>query len=107
MTRKEFDNPFAASHEGFGRAQLAALNDDVFAEISGLDAARLFTAAPDLLAALTKLSNEVMGTLPLMEALARQAVGNTNYNILIQRAEEARAVIAKAQPRPGVRKRLR
>jgi hypothetical protein len=46
--------------------------------------------------ALAKLSNEVLGSLPLMEALCRREFGNTNYNALIQRAEEARAIIAKA-----------
>lgn len=43
--------------------------------------------------ALTKLSNEVLASLPLMEPLARREFGNTNYSILIQRAEEARAVL--------------
>jgi hypothetical protein len=42
--------------------------------------------------ALRKLSNEVLGSLPLMEPLARREFGNSNYNILIQRAEEARAL---------------
>jgi hypothetical protein len=46
-----------------------------------------------LRAALTKLSNEVLGSLPLMEQLCRHEFGNTNYNILIQRAEEARAIL--------------
>jgi len=59
--------------------------------------ARLIAAAPDLLAALTRLSNEVLGSMPLMEPLARRELGNTNYSILIQRAEEARAAIAKAK----------
>ena len=48
-----------------------------------------------LRAALTKLSNEVLGSLLLMEPLARQEFGNTNYNILIQRAEEARALLSE------------
>lgn len=43
--------------------------------------------------ALTKLSNEVLGSLPLMEPLARREFGNTNYAVLIQRAEEARMVL--------------
>ncbi len=43
--------------------------------------------------ALTKLSNEVLGSLPLMEPLARREFGNTNYSILMQRAEEARALL--------------
>ncbi len=45
--------------------------------------------------ALTKLSNEVLGSLPLMEPLARREFGNSNYAILIQRAEEARALLAE------------
>lgn len=43
--------------------------------------------------ALGMLANEVLGSLPLMEAEARQAIGNTNYALLIQRAEEARAAL--------------
>jgi len=43
--------------------------------------------------ALIKLSNEVLGSLPLFEPLARREMGNTNYNVLIQRAEEAREII--------------
>lgn len=42
--------------------------------------------------ALTNLSNEVLGTLPLMEQLCRREFGNTNYAIMIQRAEEARRI---------------
>lgn len=57
----------------------------------------LICAVHDLRTALVNLSNEVLGSLPLMEALARQQMGNTNYNILIQRAEEARTVLAKAK----------
>lgn len=40
------------------------------------------------------LANEVMGSLPLMEPLARQQFGNTNYNLLVQRAQEARKALA-------------
>lgn len=43
--------------------------------------------------ALTYLSNEVLASLPLMEPLARREFGNTNYAILIQRAEEARTLL--------------
>ena len=60
---------------------------------------RLIATTPDLLIALIKLSNEVLGSLPLMEELARREFGNTNYNVMIQRAEEARAAIAKAEGR--------
>lgn len=61
--------------------------------------ARLFAAAPDLLTALIKLTNEVLGSLPLMEPLARREFGNTNYQLIIQRAEESLATIAKAKGR--------
>jgi hypothetical protein len=53
---------------------------------------RLIDAAPDLLAALTKLSNEVLGIMPLMD-----------YAILIKAAEEARAVISKATRSDGAK----
>ena len=43
--------------------------------------------------ALAQLSNEVLGSLPLMEPLARREFGNTNYALLIQRAEEAQALL--------------
>jgi hypothetical protein len=46
--------------------------------------------------ALIKLSNEVRGSLPLLEPLMRREMGNTNYNILMQRAEEARTLIRGA-----------
>jgi hypothetical protein len=45
--------------------------------------------------ALRYLSNEVLASLPLMEPLCRREFGNTNYNLLIQRAEEARAILAE------------
>ena len=47
--------------------------------------------APGLLEALIKLSNEAMGS----AEMARECIGNTNANLLRQRAEEARAIIAK------------
>lgn len=46
-----------------------------------------------LRAALTKLSNEVLGSMPLLEVQTRRDLGNSNYSILIQRAEEARALL--------------
>lgn len=60
----------------------------------------LIAGAPDMAAALIKLSNEVLGTLPLMEAVARREFGNTNYSLLIQRAEEARVLIEKITEPP-------
>lgn len=47
--------------------------------------------------ALTKLSNEVLGAMPLLEVQTRRDLGNSNYNILIQRAEEARALLGDEQ----------
>lgn len=47
--------------------------------------------------ALRNLSNEVLGSLPLMEQLARREFGNTNYALLIQRAEEARAILNESR----------
>ena len=44
--------------------------------------------------ALARLSNEVLGSLPLMEPLARREFGNTNYSLLIQRGEESRALLS-------------
>lgn len=55
----------------------------------------------ELLEALTKLSNEVLGSLPLIEPLARREMGNTNYAVLMQRAEEARAIVIKAEALRG------
>lgn len=46
--------------------------------------------------ALTQLSNEVLGSLPLVEPLARREMGNTNYSLMMQRAEEARALLGKS-----------
>ena len=58
---------------------------------------KLIAASPSLLDALIKLSNEVFGSMPISEAVIRQEIGNTNYNCLISRAEEARAAIIKAK----------
>lgn len=72
-------------------------DDELIADCGGsAENARFVATAPNMLEALAKLANEVLGSLPLMEPLARREFGNSNYNILIQRAEEARAVIAKA-----------
>ena len=50
-----------------------------------------------LLTALIKLSNEVLGSMPIVESAMRREIGDTNYNLLIQRAEEARALIASLE----------
>jgi hypothetical protein len=44
-----------------------------------------------LVEALTKLSNEAMGS----AEMARECIGNTNANVLLQRAQEARALIER------------
>lgn len=54
---------------------------------------KIVEAAPELRDALVKLSNEVLGSLPLLEEQARRDMGNTNYTILIQRAQEARNLL--------------
>jgi hypothetical protein len=65
---------------------------DVSEGIDGLKAERA-----RLRESLAQLSNEVLGSLPLMEVLARREFGNTNYNLLIQRAEEARALLSETK----------
>lgn len=48
----------------------------------------------DIALAASRLANEVLGSLPLMEKQSRRDMGNTNYNLLIQRALELRAILA-------------
>lgn len=81
--RKEQMMALRAPYAMVAEAQLAAALEE-------LRKAR--TENTKLREALTKLSNEVLASLPLMEPLARREFGNTNYAILIQRAEEARAL---------------
>ncbi len=52
-------------------------------------------AMPELISALRNLSNEVLGSLPLMEPLCRREFGNSNYTILIERATQARELLAR------------
>lgn len=47
--------------------------------------------------ALRNLANEVLASLPLMEPLARREFGNTNYAILMHRAEEARTLLDQTE----------
>lgn len=63
--------------------------EDMLVELEGHATARLRDA-------LLKLSNEVLASLPLMEPLCRREFGNSNYAILIQRAEEARSLLAES-----------
>lgn len=53
--------------------------------------------------ALIRLSNEVLGIMPLMEPLVRREFGNSNYTILVQRAEEARELIVQAEKKDAER----
>lgn len=56
----------------------------------------LIASAPDMLAALEKLANEVEG-LGAFEPEIREAIGNTNWSVLRLRMTEAHAAIAKAR----------
>jgi hypothetical protein len=58
--------------------------------------ARLLAAAPTMYEALRRLTFEVRGCWG-MEGDARQAFGNTNYNAVSQRLDEARAALAAAR----------
>jgi antitoxin (DNA-binding transcriptional repressor) of toxin-antitoxin stability system len=58
--------------------------------------APLFLSAPCMFEALARLANEAMGC-EAFETQLRRVMGNTNYSLLIQRAKEARAIIAKAR----------
>lgn len=64
--------------------------------LNGPDAL-LVAAAPDLYAALERLSNEVFGVLGAYEMALRTEIGNTNFGVLELRMNEARAALAKAR----------
>lgn len=57
--------------------------------------AYLIAAAPDLLDVLTKLANEVAGCWSAFEHELRCAMGNTNYQVMLDRLALAHAAIAK------------
>lgn len=59
------------------------------------DHARLIAAVPEMLKALRNLCAEV-GGLRAFEGSVRAEIGNTNWSLLMQRLEQADAVIAKA-----------
>lgn len=59
----------------------------------------LIAASPELLAALTSLMNEVGGAYRLAEHAIRAELGNTNYQCVIDKLEQARVVVAKAEGR--------
>ena len=58
----------------------------------------LIAAAPQLLEALIKLSNEAAGWFDY-ESEMRQVAGNTNFACLKQRVDEARTLVATLAPR--------
>lgn len=60
--------------------------------------AHLIAAAPDLLKSESKLAAEV-GGLKAFEDEVRAVIGNTNWNVLMQRLDESYAAIAKAEGR--------
>lgn len=57
----------------------------------------LHKAAPELLEALRSLCNETDGAMHIAEYAIRKAVGNTNATCILNRVEQARAAIAKAE----------
>lgn len=58
--------------------------------------AHLIAAAPEMFDSERKLANEV-GGLRAFEDEIRAVIGNTNWSVLMQRADEALAVLAKAR----------
>lgn len=70
-----------------------------YMDLSGIapkEKADVILAAPDLLDALRKLTNEVAG-LGMFGPEIKALISNTNWNVLVQRVQEAREAIAKAE----------
>jgi hypothetical protein len=57
---------------------------------------RLRDAAPIMLEALTSLRNEIQGQWSWGEHALRAELGNTNYQVVLDKLAEANAAIAKA-----------
>jgi hypothetical protein len=74
---------------------MSTLDDAIKAEHEAVAERGKLNSIEALQAALARLSNEVLGSLPLMEPLARRELGNTNYSILMQRATEARTLLSE------------
>ena len=72
---------------------MRALHDAIKAEREAVAERNRGNSIEALQASLARLSNEVLGSLPLMEPLARREFGNSNYAILMQRAQEARTLL--------------
>ncbi len=60
--------------------------------------AALIAAAPDLYETERKLCNEVAGIIETWEHALRGVMGNTNFNVLKLRYDEARAALLRASP---------
>lgn len=84
-----------------GQDLLVKLNEDTMAKLIACESRALAAeaAAAAMRERLLFLSNEVLGSLSIMEPLVRREIGNTNYACLMQRAEEAREALRS--PTPG------
>lgn len=58
---------------------------------------RLMAAAPELLAALKSLRNEIVGQLGIAREEIREAISTTNLRCIENRIEQAEAIIAQAE----------
>jgi hypothetical protein len=87
------------------KAEKDNLQHDLNNALQVIQNLQLLTAGHDRLkevnalleAALTKLSAEVSAMIGIAELEVRQAVGNTNFNVLELRWNEARAALAAAK----------
>ena len=61
------------------------------------DKAAADDAGREALALLKKLTNEVTAMLAMAEQVMRSHAGNTNVTVLIQRRDEARALLARCE----------
>ncbi len=87
-------------HPEVGNVSLAAVRGgcDEADEIGDdLANAHLIAAAPDLYAELDGLAKEIWGAWTAAEADIRSALGNTNYNVVKRRLEQAQIALAKAR----------
>lgn len=69
-----------------------------FFQINKAANARLIAAAPTLYSTETNLCNELSGALEQWETALRSVMGNTNYNVLKLRCDEARAALSSISP---------